>query len=71
MTRNNFYGFTLIEPLVAISIIALLVGMLLPSIEKAQDSGEQIASQANLRQMGIAMEIYIGEWDGWIPYYEM
>ena len=71
MTRNNFYGFTLIELLVAISIIALLVGMLLPSIEKAQDSGEQIACQANFRQMGIAMESYIGEWDDWIPYYEM
>ncbi len=71
MTRNNFYGFTLIELLVVISIIALLVGMLLPSIEKARDSGEQIACQTNLRQMGIAMESYVGEWDDWIPYYEM
>lgn len=71
MYHKKTSGFTLIELLVVISIIALLIGMLLPSIEKARDSGEQIACQTNLRQMGIAMESYIGEWNDWIPYYEI
>ena len=70
MARTRTRGFTLIELLVVISIISLLIAMLLPSVEKARASGEQIVCAANLRQMGVAMESYISEWDDWMPYYE-
>ncbi len=63
-------GFTLIELLVVISIISLLVAMLLPSVEKARHSGEQIVCEANLRQAGIALQAYVSDWDNWIPPYE-
>ena len=63
-------GFTLIELLVVISIISLLIAMLLPSIEKARESGEQVACQSNMRHMGIAQQTYIHEWDDWMPAYE-
>lgn len=53
-----------------ISIISLLIAMLLPSVEKARASGEQVVCQTNLRQMGIAMAGYVNEWDDWLPYYE-
>ena len=70
MPRTRAKGFTLIELLVVISIISLLIAMLLPSVEKARASGEQIVGATNLRSMGVAMEAYINEWDDWMPYYE-
>ncbi len=54
-------GFTLIELLVVISIISLLIAMLLPSVEKARASGEQITCQTNLRQLSVAMETYVND----------
>ena len=70
MQQSAPRGFTLIELLVVISIISLLIAMLLPSVEKARASGEQIACATNLRSMGVAMEAYINEWDDWMPFYE-
>jgi prepilin-type N-terminal cleavage/methylation domain-containing protein len=55
-------GFTIIELLVVVSIIALLVGILLPAIGKARDQARVTISQANLRNLGTAHASYAAEW---------
>ena len=55
-------GFTIVELLVVISIIALLVGILLPAIGKARDAAMQTQSSANLRNFSSACAAYSADW---------
>lgn len=59
-------GFTLIELLVVISIIALLVGILLPALGAARSAARRIACASNMRQMGVAHVSYSTENDDFI-----
>ncbi|MHC4415286.1 MAG: type II secretion system protein [Planctomycetota bacterium] len=56
------YGFTIIELLVVISIIALLVGLLLPAVGKARDNARVGVSRSNLRQLSVAFHTYAADW---------
>ena len=62
MKKHRVRAFTVIELLVVVSIIALLVGILLPAIGKARDQARMTISQANLRNIGTAMASYAAEW---------
>jgi prepilin-type N-terminal cleavage/methylation domain-containing protein/prepilin-type processing-associated H-X9-DG protein len=60
-------GFTLIELLVVISIIALLVGILLPALGSARKTAQSVVCKANLRSHGTAALIYADAHKEWLP----
>jgi type II secretory pathway pseudopilin PulG len=67
--RMKSEAFTLIDLLVVISIIALLVGILLPALGAARKSAQSAVCMSNLRQVGTTFAFYEGDNDGLLPPY--
>ncbi len=60
-------AFTLVELLVVIGIIAVLIGILMPSLVKSRAAANRAVCLSNIRQLGTAILMYCNDNDGWFP----
>ena len=66
--RSTPAAFTLVELLVVIGIIALLIGILLPSLATARKTAVTVKCLAQMRQLGNAVQMYVDDNHGWLPF---
>ena len=67
MPKKRFKAFTLVELLVVISIIAILLAILMPSLQKAREQAKKVVCSSNMRQMGVALQCYMQDSDSHLP----
>src|SRR4051812_18234684 len=67
IANRRHHGFTLVELLVTIGIIAILMSMLMPALSRAKQKANKIECMNNVRQLGLSATLYAGDHDGEYP----
>ena len=66
--KRPIHNFTLIELLVVVAIISFLAALLMPSLKSAKDSAKRAKCQSNLHQIGLAIQMYVNDKEGYLHY---
>jgi len=66
-TNNIKKAFTLVELLAVISIIAILLGILLPALGASRSMAQRTVCASNIRQCSVACQLYAHDYDGFLP----
>jgi prepilin-type N-terminal cleavage/methylation domain-containing protein len=67
--RKRNIGFTLVELLVVIAVIALLLAILIPAMQKAKETARRVICANGMRQIGAGINMYADLYDGFLPWY--
>src|SRR5262245_36182328 len=67
--RSGRYGraFTFLDLLVSMAVIAVLIGILLPTLASVNETARRVACQSNIRQIGLGVVMYADDWHGQLP----